>query len=37
MNDYPFVIHYLIEKEFKKVVVVAVFYTSLNPNNWNLE
>ena len=35
MNDFPFMIHYLIEEEFEKVIIVAVFHTSLNPNNWN--
>jgi plasmid stabilization system protein ParE len=35
MNDFPFMIHYLIENELKKVIIVAVFHTSLNPDNWN--
>jgi|688.fasta_scaffold416142_1 plasmid stabilization system protein ParE len=34
MNDFPFMIHYLIENELKKVIIVAVFHTSLNPDNW---
>jgi hypothetical protein len=35
MNKYPFLIHYLIEKESKTIVVIAVYHTSLNPEtNW---
>jgi plasmid stabilization system protein ParE len=35
MSNFPFMIHYLIEEELKKIIVVAVFHTSLNPKNWN--
>jgi plasmid stabilization system protein ParE len=35
MSNFPFLIHYLIEEELKKIIVVAVFHTSLNPKNWN--
>ncbi len=35
LDVFPFMIHYTPEDEKKRVVVSAVFHTSLNPENWN--
>jgi len=35
MSDFPFLIHYFIEENQKKIIISAVFHTSLNPEKWN--
>lgn len=35
LKKYPFLIHYLVDVENKKVLVTAVFHTSLNPIKWD--
>jgi plasmid stabilization system protein ParE len=35
MKKFPFLIHYLIQKETEIIVITAVFHTSLNSDKWN--
>lgn len=35
LDIFPFMIHYLIQKSQKQLVVVAVFHTSLSPKQWD--
>ena len=35
IEKFPFLIHYLINKNTKTVTVFAVFHTSRNPEIWN--
>jgi plasmid stabilization system protein ParE len=34
LDVFPFMIHFTIEEDKKRVVISAVFHTSLNPKNW---
>lgn len=34
METFPFMIHYFIDNPTKKIVIAAVFHTSLNPERW---
>ncbi len=34
LDGFPFMIHYTVEEEKKKVIVSAVFHTSQNSDNW---
>lgn len=31
---FPYMIHYIIEEENKRIVIIAVFHTSLYPGRW---
>lgn len=35
LKTFPFIIHYIIGSSQKKVIISAVFHTSLNPEKWN--
>jgi plasmid stabilization system protein ParE len=34
LDVFPFMIHFTIEEDKKRVVISAVFHTSLNPKKW---
>jgi len=34
VNVFPYLIHYIIEENEQKVVVLGVLHTSKNPNDW---
>lgn len=34
LDVFPFMIHYIIQKSRKQLVIVAVFHTSLSPKQW---
>ena len=36
VNVFPYLIHYIIEESEKKVVVLGVFHTSKDPDNWRI-
>lgn len=35
LNIFPFLIHYLLEEEDSKIVIIAVFHSSRNPELWS--
>jgi plasmid stabilization system protein ParE len=34
LDVFPFMIHYTIEEQNNKVIISAVFHTSLDPDSW---
>jgi len=34
VNKFPYLIHYIIDENDKKVVVLGILHTSLNPSIW---
>jgi plasmid stabilization system protein ParE len=34
VKSFPFLIHYTIDEDSKNVIIVSVFHTSMNPENW---
>ena len=34
LKVFPFMVHYTIDESNKTIIIVAVFHTSMNPDNW---
>ena len=34
LNNFPFMIHYILNQENKTIIIIAVFHTSLSSNRW---
>lgn len=35
LDVFPFMIHYAIDEHNKTVIILGVFHTSINPDNWS--
>jgi len=34
LDKFPFMIHYKVEKDYKTIIIIAVFHMSLDPEKW---